>query len=86
MGGVAGSSLPGVLTVTDPLAEQMMYPTAQRLLAHADTVVRLPGASTGAHQDVEIACERGLPVWCRIEDIPGSQPPHEPGLVREGPA
>src|SRR3990170_2530672 len=55
----------------DPLAEQVMYPTAQRLLAHCDAVLRLPGESTGADQDVAIAIERGLPVYHRLEDVPG---------------
>jgi len=34
---------------------------------------RLPGESTGADQDVRIAQERGLPVYHRVEDIPGYQ-------------
>ena len=55
----------------DPLAEQVMYPTAQRLLTHCDAVLRLPGESTGADQDVAIAEERGLPVYYRLEDVPG---------------
>jgi hypothetical protein len=57
--------------VTEPLAEQVMYPTAQRLLEHCDAVLRLPGASVGADQDVAIARDRGLPVWFRIQDVPG---------------
>jgi len=57
-------------TVFDPLAEQVLYPTAQRLLEHCDAVLRLPGESTGADQDVAIAQRRGLPVYHRIEDIP----------------
>ena len=61
----------GATGVLDPLAEQVMYPTAQRLLQHCDAVLRLPGASTGADQDVRIAEERGLPVYFRVEDIPG---------------
>ncbi len=55
----------------DPLAEQVMYPTAQRLLAHCDAVLRLPGASTGADQDVALAQQRGIPVYYRLDDIPG---------------
>ena len=55
----------------DPLAEQVMYPTAERLLQHCDGVLRLPGESTGADQDVAIARERGIPVWHRVEDVPG---------------
>lgn len=56
---------------TDPVAEQIMYPTAERLLRHCDAVLRLPGESTGADEDVRIALERGLPVYHRVEDIPG---------------
>ncbi len=36
-----------------------------------DAVLRLPGESTGADQDVAIAQERGLPVNTRVEDMPG---------------
>ncbi|HYY19010.1 MAG TPA: hypothetical protein VE864_09230 [Streptosporangiaceae bacterium] len=57
-------------TVFDPVSEQVMYPTAQRLLAHCDAVLRLPGESRGADQDVAIAQQRGLPVYYRLEDIP----------------
>lgn len=55
----------------DPLAEQVMYPTAERLLARCDAVLRLPGASTGADQDVAIARERGIPVYHSLEEVPG---------------
>ena len=57
-------------TVFDPLSEQVMYPTAQRLLQHCDAVLRLPGASTGADQDVAIARERGLRVFHDVAEIP----------------
>jgi hypothetical protein len=60
--------------VTGPLAERVLYPTAERLLAHCDAVLRLPGDSSGADQDVAIARERGLPVYTRVEDIPPAQP------------
>lgn len=56
---------------TAAMAEQIMYPTAERLLEHCDAVLRLPGDSTGADQDVRIAQDRGLPVYHRVEDIPG---------------
>lgn len=58
-----------------PLAEHVMYPTAERLLAHCDAVLRLPGASTGADQDVAIARQQGLPVYFRLEDVPGCAAP-----------
>ncbi|MFD1521821.1 DUF4406 domain-containing protein [Pseudonocardia yunnanensis] len=61
----------GATGVTDPLAQQVMYPTAHRLLQHCDAVLRLPGASTGADQDVAIARERGIPVYSDLAEIPG---------------
>ncbi|MGZ4192631.1 MAG: DUF4406 domain-containing protein [Solirubrobacteraceae bacterium] len=59
----------GATGVSDPLAERVMYPTAQRLLQHCDAVLRLPGESTGADQDVAIARERGLPVFHELAEI-----------------
>lgn len=56
--------------LADPLVEQVMYPTAHRLLQHCDGVLRLPGDSRGADQDVAIARERGIPVWFSIDEIP----------------
>ena len=61
----------GAATIEDPLAEQVMYPTAERLLQHCDAVLRLPGDSTGADQDVAIAHERGLTVYHRVDEVPG---------------
>jgi hypothetical protein len=57
----------------DPLAEHVLYPAAQRLLDHCDAVLRLRGDSTGADQDVAIARQRGIPIYHRIEEIPGYQ-------------
>lgn len=62
----------GASGVGDPLAAQVMYPTAERLLAHCDAVLRLPGESTGADNDVAIAQRGGLPVYYRIEDVPAA--------------
>ena len=64
----------GASSVGDPVAEQVMYPTAERLLQHCDAVLRLLGASTGADRDVAIAQKYGLPVYTRVEDIPGYRP------------
>jgi hypothetical protein len=57
----------------DPRAQQVMSPTAERLLPHCDAVLRLPGASTGADQDVAIAERRGLPVYQRVAEVPGCE-------------
>ncbi|WP_299537406.1 DUF4406 domain-containing protein [uncultured Streptomyces sp.] len=55
---------------TDPLAEQVLYPTAERLLDRCDAVLRLPGDSAGADQDVALARRRGLPVYYDVAEIP----------------
>jgi hypothetical protein len=54
----------------DELAAEVLYPTAERLLQHCDAVLRLPGESRGADQDVAIARERGIPVYTALEQIP----------------
>ena len=61
----------GATGPADPVAAQVLYPTAQRLLEHCDAVLRLPGESTGADQDVVIAEQRGLPVYYALGDVPG---------------
>lgn len=63
----AGASGP-----TDPLAAEVMYPTAERLLQHCDAVLRLPGESRGADQDVAIAQQRGIPVYYALDEIPNA--------------
>ena len=62
----AGSTQPG-----DVAYEEILYPVAQRLLTKCDAVLRIPGASKGADEDVRIAQERGLKVYYRLEDIVG---------------
>jgi len=62
----AGASGP-----TDPLAAEVMYPVAHRLLQRCDAVLRLPGASRGADQDVALARERGIPVFTSLDQVPG---------------
>ncbi|MEU6103082.1 DUF4406 domain-containing protein [Streptomyces flaveolus] len=59
---------------TDPLADRVLYPTADRLLAHCDAVLRLPGDSAGADQDVATARRRGLPVYHDVTEIPHRVP------------
>lgn len=66
LGGQAGSRGPG-----DPVYDEFAYPVADRLLRHCDAVLRLPGDSKGADQDVRIARERGLPVYFDLAEVPG---------------
>jgi hypothetical protein len=53
--------------------KEICYPIAHRLIERCDAVLRLPGVSKGADEDVRRACERGLPVYTRLEDIPPSE-------------
>lgn len=61
--------------IGDDLYEEIFHPVAGRLLALCDAVLRLPGDSKGADNDVRIAHERGLPVYYRLEDVPGCGEP-----------
>lgn len=56
--------------VGDAASLAILTPTAERLLQHCDAVLRLPGASAGADNDVRIATELGIPVYTSIEQIP----------------
>ena len=60
----------GTLDAADVADGDVMYETARRLLQHCDAVLRLPGESSGADKDVEIAQERGLPVYRSLAEIP----------------
>ncbi len=56
--------------VGDGLYEKILHPTAGRLLQHCDAVLRLPGSSKGADNDVKIAQERGIPVYFSLDEVP----------------
>lgn len=59
------------LAGTDLGGEDVMYETASRLLEHCDGVLRLPGASAGADNDVALAHRRGIPVYTSVTELPG---------------
>ncbi|TPG64405.1 DUF4406 domain-containing protein [Hymenobacter nivis] len=63
---LAGSTRPG-----DAAYEEILYPVAHYLLDRCDAVLRLEGKSAGADEDVRIAQARGLPVYHRLQDVPG---------------
>jgi hypothetical protein len=56
--------------VGDDASLSVLTPTAERLLQHCDAVLRLPGTSTGADNDVRIANQRGIPVYTSCDEIP----------------
>lgn len=64
----------GGKTVGDALYDEILHPTAGRLIERCDAILRLPGDSKGADNDVRLAHERGIPVYTRIEDIPVYRP------------
>lgn len=64
----------GVVDLSDPLAAEVMYPAAERMLERCDAVLRLAGESRGADQDVAIARDRGIPVYYGLDQIPGVLP------------
>jgi len=61
----------GSACVGDPAYQQYLYPVASRLLERCDAVLRVQGESKGADQDVALARERGLPVFFKLEEVPG---------------
>jgi hypothetical protein len=60
----------GSQRVGDAAYQEYLYPVASRLLERCDAVLRVPGQSAGADQDVAIAKQRGLPVFYKLEDVP----------------
>lgn len=64
---LAGSEKPG-----DDAWNEIQYPVAHRLLEKCDAILRLPGASKGADEDVRIAKERGLKIYYHLDEIPNS--------------
>ena len=60
----------GGQAVGDALYEEILHPTAGRLIERCDAILRLSGESKGADNDVRLAHERGIPVYYSIDDIP----------------
>ncbi len=62
----------GSKTVGDEIWTEVQYPVAHRLLEKCDAILRIPGASKGADQDVQLAKEKGLKVYYNLDDIPNN--------------
>lgn len=60
----------GGQAVGDALYEEILHPTAGRLIERCDAILRLSGESKGADNDVRLAHERGIPVYYSIDEIP----------------
>ncbi len=60
----------GGKAIGDALYDEILHPTAGRLIERCDAVLRLEGASTGADNDVRLAKARGIPVYYHMDEIP----------------
>jgi hypothetical protein len=60
----------GSKAVGDSAYQDYLYPTAARLLERCDAVLRIPGESKGADEDVRIAKSKGLPVYYSLNEVP----------------
>jgi hypothetical protein len=56
--------------VGDAVHQEFLYPVASRLIERCDAVLRVPGESRGADEDVRLALARRIPVYFRLEDVP----------------
>jgi hypothetical protein len=63
--------LAGSTRIGDEAFNGVFHPIAERLLEHCDAVLRVGGASQGADMLVAVAERRRLPVYRRLEDVPG---------------
>lgn len=62
--------LAGSQAIGDEIWNEIQYPVAHGLLEKCDAVLRIPGESKGADQDVRIALEKGLKVYYNLDEIP----------------
>ncbi len=60
----------GGRTHGDAVFDAYQYPVSHRLLSRCDAVLRIPGASRGADQDVALARQLGLAVYHDVDDLP----------------
>jgi hypothetical protein len=53
--------------------DEIMMPVSLAAAERCDAVLRIGGASTGADEEVERFRERGLPVFCALDEIPAAR-------------
>jgi hypothetical protein len=64
-------ALAGSQRIGDEAFEEVFHPIALRLLERCDGVLRVGGASQGADLMVQIAAQRKLKIFHRIDEVPG---------------
>jgi hypothetical protein len=62
--------LAGSEKIGDKVWDEIQYPVAHKLLRKCDAVLRIPGASNGADQDIAIAKSLGLKIFYSLDEIP----------------
>lgn len=60
----------GSQRIGDKISEEFLYPVAHQLIQHCDAILRIPGASSGADNDVRIGKIQGLAIYTELEEIP----------------
>ena len=66
------AELAGSRQVGDAAFDEVFHPVGRRLVARVDAVLRLPGASAGSDEMVELARARGIPVYTDVADVPAA--------------
>ena len=66
--------LAGSKQVGDEAYNEIFHPIAERLLEKCDAVLRVRGDSTGADLMVEVARQKGLQVYTKLDQIPPAEP------------
>jgi hypothetical protein len=61
----------GSRAVGDDIYQRFAYPVAHRLLEHCQAILRLPGVSNGADEDVRRAKALGIAIYHSISEIVG---------------
>lgn len=60
----------GSKTIGDAISETYLYPVAHRLIHCCDAILRIPGASAGADNDVHVGEKLGHKIYHHLDEIP----------------
>ncbi|WP_299999827.1 NUDIX hydrolase [uncultured Cedecea sp.] len=60
----------GSQEIGDAISENYLYPVAHRLIHSCQAILRIPGASQGADNDVRVGKALGLAIYTHLDDIP----------------
>jgi len=64
----------GSAHIGDEISERFLYLVAHRLIACCDAILRMPGASQGADNDVRLGQSLGLTIFTSPESLPVIKP------------